>query len=298
MAETTDAQAIIDSTQELTLASTIPELIDEEMAPFVYGLTVPRSAQHVQIDLEQYAPHPRRKRANPTFTTTESLAAYVAAHATPGTTLYANPDSQQVVAILDDHSTPDPGHRSHKATLQLIATPGCKRWVDSHAKYLSQVDFAQLVEDGLTEIASPAGAELLEVAQSISATRNASFRSDRRLANGRVQFQWHEDFDAQAGENGDLTIPEIVTLVFEPFYGAEAIQVDARFRYRLFQGKLTLGFWLIRHEEQLREAFATELGRLEELLASALDGTKLLSTGGGYERDARTEPFRVLFGAP
>lgn len=268
MAEITDAEAIIESTKELALAASIPEAIDED-APFVYGITVPKGMQHQLIDLERYAPHPRRKKAQPTFESTESFAEYVLEHETSGTTLYADPAATKVVAILDDHAKIAAGHRDHAAMLQLVSTPGCDRWIKAHAQYLHQMVFAQLIEDGLTEIARPTGADLLEVAQSITATKNASFRSDRRLQTGRVQFAWHEELDASAGHSGDLTIPETVTLVFEPFYGAEKIQIDARFRYRLSDGKLTMGFWLIRHEEALRDAFTAELGRLQELLGDA-----------------------------
>lgn len=265
-----DAAAVITATHRLTLDAARPELIDDDVE-FVFGLTVPKGDDHRIIDLEKYAPAPRRKMARPTFTTTESFARYVNTHRTAGTTLYANPDLVSVCAILDDHDTAGPHHREHVASLRLTQTPGCLRWTEAHGSYLDQEAFAQLIEDGLTEIARPEGAELLEIAQSIHATKSAAFRSDRRLTNGRVQFQWVESLDATAGENGDLQIPETITLVFEPFYGAEKVQIDARFRYRINNGKLTLGFWLIRHEEQLRDAFAAEMERLEDLIEAPAD---------------------------
>lgn len=268
-----DAAAIITGVHALTLDAAKPEPLGD--AAYLFGLTVPSGDQHRIIDLEDYAERPRRKKARPTFTTTESFARYITAHARPGTTMYANPDLVSVVGIIDDHGDA-PGHRDHVASLRLTRTPGCERWTDAHAHYMNQEDFAQLIEDGLTEIARPDGAELLEVAQSISATKNASFRSDRRLTTGRVQFQWHEELDATAGQNGDLTIPETVTLVFEPFYGAKPVQIDARFRYRLAGGKLTLGFWLIRHEEALRDAFALELARLDALVSAEVDPLPIL----------------------
>lgn len=282
MAEISDAAAIIDSTRALTLAAEGPKRLAG--AEHVVSMVIPNNFAHVLTDLEQYADHPRRKKAHTHFTTTESLAAYVVRHATAGTTLYADGETK-VEAILNDHSAGEPGHRDHRATLNLVRTPGCERWIKAHARYMGQEEFSQLIEDGLTEIARPDGAELLEVAQSITATKNASFRSDRRLDSGRVQFTWHEEFDASAGQNGELTIPNTITLVFAPFYGAAPIQLDARFRYRLNDGKLTLGFWLIRHEEALREAFAAEMARLEALVSSAGD-------------EPGAEALTVLWGAP
>jgi uncharacterized protein YfdQ (DUF2303 family) len=263
-----DAAAIIASVHTLTLEAARPEPIGED-APFIFGVTIPNGDTHKVLDLEQYALQPRRKIAHATFTETESLAWYVNTHRIDGTTLYANPELGTITAIIDDHAAGSPGHRGHTAQLKLRRTPGCERWLNAHARYLNQEEFAQLIEDGLTEIARPAGAELLEVAQSITATKSASFRSDRRLATGRVQFAWHEELDASAGASGELSIPEIVTLVFEPFYGAKPVQIDARFRYRLAAGKLTLGFWLVRHEEALRDAFAAEIERLEGMIEGA-----------------------------
>lgn len=279
--DSNDAAAVINSTEELTLAAAgLTELHgDDQVYPHIFTQTRRKadgSWELATLDAESWANAPRRKRGRIRVASTESLASYVNLHATTGTTLYANADGITVEAILDDHAGDGPHHRDHRVTLTLIRTPGCERWLDAHAKYLEQEAFAQLIEDGLAEIARPDGATLLEVAQSIRATKSAAFRSDKRLTTGRVQFQWVEDVTATAGADGNLEIPEMVTLVFEPFYGAEKVQVDARFRYRIRDGKLHLGFWLVRHEEALRDAFAAELARLRGLLdvdALILDGS-------------------------
>lgn len=258
-----DAAAIIESTKELAIAA-------QRVAPIegldgYYTAIVPAGNNLIEIDLERLAPRPRAKRGYPMFDTTESLATYLGIHKTEGTTLYANADDLLVEAVIDDHEPDLPGHGAHRATLQLQRTEGCERWLGAHAQYLSQEEFSQLIEDGLTEIASPDGATLLEVAQSIRATKSATFRSDKRLTTGRVQFQWVEELAASAGSNGDLEIPETVTLVFEPFYGAAPVQIDARFRYRINGGKLSMGFWLIRHVDAMRASFRSECARLGEL---------------------------------
>ncbi len=191
-----------------------------------------------------------------------SLAQYLNVHRTEGTTLYADSDDFTVTAVINDHAAESAGHRDHRARLELEQTPGCLRWVGAHGKYLKQEQFAQLIEDGITEIADPDGATLLEVVQTIHSTNNATFRSGIRLQSGQVQFSYVENIDARAGAQGDIEIPEIITLVFEPFYGSEPIQVTARLRYRINQGELALGVWLIRHVEEIRKAFDTEVASL------------------------------------
>lgn len=267
-----DAAAIIDSTNALTLAAAEPQTF--ERIPDLVRTVTPAGFSENIIDLESYAETPRRKVANIEVLTTASLAQYVNEHRTMGTTLYADPDALAVEAILNDHvpSVTDAdaaGHRDHRATLRLTLTPGCDRWLKAHGKYLDQEAFAQLIEDGLTEIAVPSGADLLELAQTMQSSTSAEFRSSIRLTTGQVQFQYVETGTARAGAQGDMTIPETITLVFAPFFGAADMQVEARLRYRIEGGHLKLGVWLIRHVEAIREAFETEVGRLTDLTGDA-----------------------------
>lgn len=273
---TGDAAAIIGSTERLALAATAPG----EIAPSVIRSVVPGDFAEYVRDLETYQPHPRRKRGAVTLNTTASLAQYVNEHSTPGTTVYAEPDTLTAVAVIDDHSTADPGHGEHRATLTLRRTIGCARWFAAHGKYMDQEAFAQLIEDGLTEIADPPGADLLELAQTMQATTGATFRSALRLASGQVQFSYVEEIAATAGPQGDMAIPSTITLVFAPFYGASPVQIEARLRYRLLAGTLKLGVWLIRHVEAEQDAFATELASLTDLTSGGTTGQGLVALYG------------------
>jgi uncharacterized protein YfdQ (DUF2303 family) len=203
--------------------------------------------------------------ANPTLTTTDSFVRYVDRHQSETTVCYADPETLTVRGVINDHGPQAaPGWRDHVALLRLTKTPGWLRWTGAHAKFMSQVEFAELIDEGITEIGEPAGADLLEFAQSIKATQSAAFRSEIRLTDGRTQFSYVEELDTKAGADGQMAIPETITLVVEPFFGAPAIQLTARLRYRLAGGKLTLGIWLVRHHEALRDAFDVELTAIEE----------------------------------
>lgn len=260
-----DAAALIASTEAKTAAALALDAV--EGFPDVFRSIVPEGWKAEILDLEKYAEKPRRKAGQIRLQTTESLAQYINAHRTDGTAAYADPDHDTIVAILNDHAKDldAAGHRDHRATLQLLRTPGCKRWYGAHGKFLSQEEFAQMVEDGLTEIAEPSGADLLEMAQTMQASTTAEFRSQTRLTSGQVQFTYVETGDARAGATGQLEIPQFITLVFAPYFGSANMQITARLRYRMSGGNLKLGVWLIQHEEALRTAFTTETDRLVEL---------------------------------
>lgn len=264
-----DAAAIITSTKELTLEAAKPQEFDAIPELLVYAL--PNGESPKVVDLEQYAEFPRRKHSSIQVATTASLAQYLNEHREDGTTVYADEDAYTVTAVINDHGKGSPGHRDHRATLALVQTPACKRWTDAHAKMMSQVEFAQLIEDGLYEIVAPDGATVLEIAQSMQATIGSEFRSANRLTDGQTRFQYTETIDAKAGAAGDLTIPEIITLTFAPFNGSAPITIDARLRYRMQTGKLTLGVWLIRHVEAIRASFGAELDALQAATADIAD---------------------------
>lgn len=272
-----DAAAIITSTRELTLEAAAPEKFTDIPDLLVYAL--PNGEAASIVDLEQYAEFPRRKRGTITVSTTASLAQYLNVHREDGTTVYADENAFTVTAVINDHSKATPDHRDHRAVLKLTTTPAYDRWVGAHAKLMTQVEFAQLIEDGQFEIVEPDGATVLEIAQSMQATIGAEFRSANRLTDGRTQFQYTEEINAKAGAAGDLAIPEKITLQFAPFNGAAPITIDARLRYRMQSGKLSLGLWLIRHVEAIRASFQAELDMLAEGTADITDGASPASPG-------------------
>jgi len=259
-APTTEAQAIIDFA--VAQLATAPEVLDVGDGPGVVSFLVPDGYRRETTDLVDYAAGPRRKTGSDVVIDTESIIAVLQRHANESTVVYVQPERMTAQAVLDDHATAGPGWRQHRTTLRWQPTPSWLRWQAAHRKMLAQDDFAELVEDGLTEISRPAGADLLELAQSIRATTNASFRSDRRLVSGQVQLSYVEEIDARAGADGQMTIPQSITLMLAPFHGSTHREVFARLRYRVNGGKLTLGVIIDRIEEVLLEAIEDEVTKI------------------------------------
>lgn len=239
--------------------------------PTEYGTAlsvfVPPGYRHELLDVDRFNPKPSRRKRNVTLTRTSALVGYMRRHvdnALDGgpddTTLYVDPDIPGVVAILDDTA----GWRDDKATLRWQPTDGWLRWIEASGKMLDQDAFANLIEDGLTEIAKPAGADLLELAQSIHATTDARFSSDRRLVSGQVQLSYVENVNATAGADGKMLIPNEIVLVLAPFEGAAPRQITARLRYRVAGGKLLLGVVLNQPNQFLLDAVDAEVQAIIE----------------------------------
>lgn len=252
-----------------TESEVIVETATRAAGPTVLAVATPEAAAayslpdgvHIEtVDLERLLPSPRRKKGVRHLTEAASLVAYVTEHATGGTHLYGNVDQARITACIDDHHRDGAGWQEHKAILTMHPTAEWTRWKSRDGQFLNQIAFAEFIEDGLREIAEPAGADLLEIAQTFQANTKVAFRTSTILANGQRQLQWEETIEAKAGQKGQLTIPERLRLVVVPFEGMEPVQVDARLRFRIREGELSIGYKLDRPDQVERDYFAQVVG--------------------------------------
>lgn len=226
---------------------------------------------------DEYQPRPERKTGHPRFTTASSLAAYVNAHGGDGTTLYGDISTSQIVAVLNGHvdGNDDAGWGDHRATFTARHTPEWVRWTAHDGRFLAQLDFAEHIEAGFTEIIDPVAAEMLEIAQTFRATKGVNFKSDQMLTSGETHLVYEETVTAKAGQQGNFDVPELITLQLAPYEGGVPVEVAARLRFRISDdGKLSVLYRLIRPENVLRAAFtALSESVMQATGRPVLDGT-------------------------
>lgn len=237
---------IIQAAREHATPVTIDPAVNERKA-----FVVPAGAGLVVVDPdEQQLERPRRLKGSVQVETTESFKAYVSEfYDASETTAWVNLDSNRVVAVINDAANGDAAWRDHRATLQLVATPEWQRWRQRDGEIGSQEAFARHIEISEPDIQDPTAAELLELAQTFHATTSAEYRSSVRLSSGEVQLAYIEDTNATAGKNRDITIPKEFGLLIAPFRGEAAVPVTALLRYRVRDGKLAIGYELVRPDD-------------------------------------------------
>jgi uncharacterized protein YfdQ (DUF2303 family) len=241
---------------DLALTASEPQPLEEGA---VYAVTVPDGGR-VEIldrDLDQYRAYPRRTTGRFTVRTPASLVAYLAKHGLEETELWADLDRRSVTAVINAHRGADsvPGWGDHRATLQLVTTASWDAWAGNDGKLLDQVAFAEFIEQRLPDFQDPTGADVLELAQSFQAARSGKFESSKRLTSGETTLVWVENTAAAAGKSGEIAIPDVLSLGLQPFHNGPLYKVTARFRYRMYDGRLTLGYVLERPEDVLKVAF-------------------------------------------
>jgi uncharacterized protein YfdQ (DUF2303 family) len=243
---------------------------------------VPAGGGQAQIlDLERFLHWPRSVRGTYKPATVESFSNYVKRHQdVDHTTIWVHPTIGHVEAVLNDSANDDPNWGDHRAVLDLIVTDEWKFWTGRDGQLTGQEEFAEHVEDGVRQIVEPEAATMLEIAQSIHATTNASFRSATRLADGEIQVAYDEEIQASAGHKGELSIPREFILAIAPFVGEEPYRLTARLRYRVGGGNLRIGYKLDQPDEVVRDALKRIADGLAEEFVRVYMGTPAPSARG------------------
>lgn len=279
-----------DGTQEIVRiarASTEPHPVDHGKL-----YVVPDGAGHKVIDLtgDQYRDQPRRKRATVTVEDVASFAHYYSKHADDMSDVYADLNQGTITAILDAH-TSDDGARwgLHRLTLQLHQTEPWRAWIGNHGQMLAQADFAEFIEEHAIDVATGQGegihaGDLIDLAQHFHTNTTVEFSSGTRLASGETQLHYSESIDGRpGGRGGTVEVPSQFVLTLRPFDDAEDRHVIARFRYRITNRQLRLGYRLDQPERIMREAVSEVVDKARQECG---DITIMRGTYSGYASTA------------
>lgn len=260
-----EASVIVDT----AIRAADPKPLDND--GHLVGVTLPAGGElrivDVQAELAKHQPMPARATGTHQAATVQSFVDLAHRHAGTEDTLtvWVHPTSGNIVALLNDHGRgQDPQWGDHRISLTLLETEEWKRWKALDGKLNPQEPFAEHIQDGLTEIAEPPAADLLEVVQTMQGATGVSWKAGVRLVDGAVQMQYVENIEATAGKDGQLSIPADFTLVLSPFVGENAVTLQAHLRWRLNGGKLLIGYKLENPERVVREALDHIAGRLQD----------------------------------
>jgi uncharacterized protein YfdQ (DUF2303 family) len=246
---------------------------DDLNEPDAFTAVVPEGYKVAVTDMRPYKKDPltpRRLAGTITVTDVVSWVAYYDKHATPGAEIFGDVRSSRITGLLNAPEGPDdPQWADHRLVLQLEHSPAWLAWTGLSGRLLSQEQFAEHLEDRTPDLIEPDAATMLEVAQSIQATNQVNFESRSRLHDGTRVFAYREDVQGQAGQRGELAIPTEIRLRLPVWRGvAVAVEVTARFRFRVAREGLKVGIVIDRLDDQLDAAWASLLGELGETVTT------------------------------
>ena len=215
---------------------------------------------------DRYLAHPRRKTGQYVVTQVDSFVDYLDRHGDEQTEVYVNTGSASLHATVDGHSSHSAGHEDHVLKLNFPKSDQWNVWHGANGRAMRQREFAEFIEDNLVDIIDPAGADMLEIVSSLSATTKATFHSAHRLSDGSTELEWTQEVNAKAGtqKSGKVEIPGTFKIAIPVFRGGKAWKVEARFRYRVNDGVLTMSYHLTRPADLLDAAFTKEVEAVRE----------------------------------
>lgn len=217
-------------------------------------------------DLEFLAKQPRRIRESISHENVDSFIEYLNQWGNEDTTIFANGSDRYLRAVIDYHvDTSTPSWCSHQTSYTARLSRELLAWQSKNGQALTQVDFAEFIEDRISDVVDPVGADLLERVLKLQIIQKATFRSAIRLQTGQVQLQYSEE-----DENGTLELPDKITLGLPVFHNGDPYKVQARLRFKLAEGKVSFSYKLLEIDRAIEHAFAEVVAKVK---AGAADVT-------------------------
>lgn len=208
-----------------------------------------------------FLPAPHRKTGTVKVNDADSFVAYFAKHGEEGA-VYAQLEPARFVAVLNDDTATSAGHRDHRLDFTVRHSREWATWTKHNgrgAAFNSNESFALFLEDNAPDIVKPDPAQMLAIALNFRVKHDVSFASAVRLGDGNTELAFSNvvSGSAQGSSGGKVKIPEQFTIRVPVFEGlnAKTYEVDARFRYRLTEGKLAIWYDLVRPHKVVEAAF-------------------------------------------
>lgn len=229
------------------------------------------------VDALPVAQAPERPKALVKLRDAASFIRFFKDHSERRSRVYATMEPARFLAVFDEFDDNEgegmagqADWREFRAVFEVPASREWNLWMAANRKQMSQVGFAEFLQDNLPDVITPDGTTLLEMALNFEAAQTGTFVATQRLQNGSHNLQWKADNNA----GGTVQLPELIVLSIPVFENEEPSEITARLRYRVKEGTLSIWYEMVRPHKVLEAAFRATWARIaEEAAATILLGT-------------------------
>jgi uncharacterized protein YfdQ (DUF2303 family) len=235
----------------------------------VHYTIIPNNCTVYSLEKLQY-PHglpPSRITANVKLSDAASFCKYFDLYRDDRSRIFADPVTTSFQAVLDYHGAGErrPEFLSHKANLVMTKDERWRIWAGKSGTVFGQNEFAEFIEDHVSDIIEPSGADMLEIARDLKASIGGSFEARVVAKSGSVQMRYTETVDAKIG-TGSVEVPDNFRIRIPVFYGEEPVEISVKLRFRISQGVLSFHYVLYGQAEILNRAFDTAVQSIADTL--------------------------------
>lgn len=218
-------------------------------------------AVHAECELKSIAAHqdaPYRNAGDVRLLTLDQLVAYTKDRlrlGSPQSTedsscVFVNGDFARVVYNYYNGETLRLGWGDDAATYLLEYTPEWAVWTRRSGTTMQQSEFCEFVEDNLKDIASPSGADMLQMVSEFRQRTQVEYGSSYRTSDGQQSLTYQE---TKTGANKEMALPSEMILHLPVILGAESLttyEVKARLYVRVDKEshKLIFAYKLVRQD--------------------------------------------------
>lgn len=218
--------------------------------------------------LTEDAPVNRQERIK--IHTKESFVDAVNKYGTPNAVTYADSRENKITAIFDHD-----GFHNFKAEIAFLLSAKLKKW-SRMTDYMSQVEFAEFLDDNLEDIYSgengeyPTASQIQEMATGIQVTENTETTGKINLSNGAANISY-------VGEvQSSVEIPTHIQIAIPLFENGDKYTLQMRLRYRSTGGGIKFKLLFTNLDRSLEEHF-------EEILQFILEKTDVTAFRGSCD---------------
>ncbi len=231
---------------------------------------------------EHWRDRPERRSGTARVLTLESFIALTNRHKLPESAIFADTDWQKpsLTAVIDYHNSTASGGAAdnckHRIRYDFPLSEEWRAWIAQDGQPMGQGDFAQWIEDHITELAAPHGDEsdniqktfgfkaalpneLQMLSRGLQVHAETRVKSHVTLQSGEGALTFEEEHLDASGNK--LVVPGMFLLSIAPFFMGDKARIPVRLRYRVRGGAITWSFHIYRPDvhitEQLREDMAT-----------------------------------------
>lgn len=203
-----------------------------------------------------------------TLLTPESFAAAITHHRDDRTKVFADVEQSKITAVFDflqsggkkDRET---GWGQLRAEIGFAESRKLKEWRKT-LEWMSQMDFANFLEDHLEDVIDPTGQHLLEIATDLEASSSGSFKGRVNLDNGSVRLAYQDDVETT------VEVPRNLTLGIPLFEHGERYKLGARLRFVISGGAVKFRLLFTNLQDAKEQEFEAIAQSVEEKTAQSI----------------------------